>query len=675
MHESTGGAGPKETTVAPPHKTNHKLQLTAFLLLLLFTALAAPSASRADYREPVSDDQGVYLLATSGDLFWFRETVNAGSADIKAKLTNDIDLSESGSPSHWTPIGQYTDATPDGYAGSFDGGGFTVSGYIVASADAVSMDKDGNLAAGFFGLVGQSAEIRSLTVSADISGSAKFLCAGGIVGYNYGTITNCTHSGGEVSASGGSGNNAGGIAGYNVGTITSNANSVGEVSASGGSIYNYAGGIAGYNSGTITDNANGGEVSASGGTFNNAGGIAGYNSGNGTITNCTHSGGEVSASGSSSSNCAGGIAGLNFGMITNNAHSGGKVSADGGSGSNYAGGIAGGNDGGTITNNAHSGGAVSASGGSIYNYAGGIAGDNNSGKITNCANSSGMVTASGGSYSYTGGIAGHNTKNGVNISNSCWPAGNLEAVSSGDKGMDAVSADVVSLDAAAMQRVVTTVLPVERSLFVALGGSAPALISYPGTADDMTGYFSVSGDISVTSPEIADISDRWPCTVSGIKQGTTMVSFDIDLRATDFSSLGSGPQPVAASCVSVPHRFTVTVGEEIPVAEVSLDLTELTLNIGESKTLTATVKPDDATYKAVAWISSNPAVAAVDDTGKVTALSAGTTVITAKAGEKSATCTVTVVKQKSGGSSHGCAAGLGALSMLTLIPLWLRRKR
>ena len=580
MHESTGGAGPKETTVAPPHKTNHKLQLTAFLLLLLFTALAAPSASRADYREPVSDDQGVYLLATSGDLFWFRETVNAGSADIKAKLTNDIDLSESGSPSHWTPIGQYTDATPDGYAGSFDGGGFTVSGYIVTSADVVSADDSGNLAAGFFGLVGQSAEIRSLTVSADISGSAKFLCAGGIVGYNYGTITNCTHSGGEVSASG-----------------------------------------------------------------------------------------------SSSSNCAGGIAGLNFGMITNNAHSGGKVSADGGSGSNYAGGIAGGNDGGTITNNAHSGGAVSASGGSIYNYAGGIAGDNNSGKITNCANSSGMVTASGGSYSYTGGIAGHNTKNGVNISNSCWPAGNLEAVSSGDKGMDAVSADVVSLDAAAMQRVVTTVLPVERSLFVALGGSAPALISYPGTADDMTGYFSVSGDISVTSPEIADISDRWPCTVSGIKQGTTMVSFDIDLRATDFSSLGSGPQPVAASCVSVPHRFTVTVGEEIPVAEVSLDLTELTLNIGESKTLTATVKPDDATYKAVAWISSNPAVAAVDDTGKVTALSAGTTVITAKAGEKSATCTVTVVKQKSGGSSHGCAAGLGALSMLTLIPLWLRRKR
>ena len=87
------------------------------------------------------------------------------------------------------------------------------------------------------------------------------------------------------------------------------------------------------------------------------------------------------------------------------------------------------------------------------------------------------------------------------------------------------------------------------------------------------------------------------------------------------------------------------------------------------------MKPDDATDKAVTWTSADPAVAEVDDNGKVTALSAGTTVITAKADSKSATCTVTVAKQKRGGSSHGCAAGLGTLSMLTLIPLWLRRKK
>ena len=527
MHESTGGADIKVTAVAPPHKTNRKLQLAAFLLLLLFTALATPSAARAAITpvEPASDDRGVYLLSEPGHLLWFRDTVNGGSAKINAKLTKDIDLSEGGSFSHWTPIGQYTsgDRKDNGYAGRFDGGGFTLSGYIVASADAVSVDKDGSLAAGFFGLVGQSAEIRSLTVSADISGSAKFLCAGG-------------------------------IAGYNVGTITSNANSGGEVSASGGSIYNYAGGIAGYNGGTITDNANGGGVSASGGSFNNAGGIAGYNSG--TITNNIHSGGEVSVSSGSSSNCAGGIAGLNFGMITNNAHSGGDVSASGGYSNNYAGGIAGGNSGGTITNNAHSGGAV---------------------------------TASGGSYNYAGGIAGYNDLG--NISNSCWLAGDLEAVGGGDKGPDAVSSDVVFLDAAEMKKVVTTVLSVERTLSVEIGGSVPALISYPGRAEDMTNYLSVSGDIYVASPEIAGISGSWPCTVYGKKPGVTAVSFDIGLRATDFSDKDN-LKPLAKSCVTDPLYFTVTVAQP-----------------------------------------------------------------------------------KRGGSSHGCAAGLGALSMLTLIPLWLRRKR
>ena len=614
MHKSTGGVGTKITMTAPLHKANRRLQLAVFLLLLLFTALAAPSAARAAIApvEPASDDQGVYLLSEPGHLLWFRDTVNAGSADINAKLTNDIDLSEGGSPSHWTPIGQYIsgDRKDNGYAGSFDGGGFTVSGYIVAFADAVNTDDSGNQAAGFFGLVGPSAEIRGLTVvggvSVDISDSTKRI---------------------------------------------------------------HAGGIAGYNDGTITNNANSGGVSASGGSYNYAGGIVGYNDG-GKITNNAHSGGGVSASGGSD-NCAGGIAGLNFGTITNNVNNGGDISVYDGQ-YNRAGGIAGHNSYiGKITNNAHSGGNISASSDNTNN-AGGIAGYN-SGTITNNANNGGDVSASGGSENYNGGIVGYNDATKVNISNSCWPtSSDLEAVGGGKKGTDAVSTDVVSLDAAKMKKVVTTVLPVERTLSVEIGGSVPALISYPGTADDMTNYFSVSGDISVASPDIAGISGSWPCTVSGIKHGTTAVSFKINLKATDFSDKNN-LNPLAASCATDPLSFTVAVS--IPVTEVSLDVTELMLNIGESKKLTATVKPDDATYKAVAWISADPAVAVVDDTGKVTALSVGTTAITAKAGEKSATCKVTVAQPKRGGSSHGCAAGLGALSMLTLIPLWLRRKR
>ena len=80
---------------------------------------------------------------------------------------------------------------------------------------------------------------------------------------------------------------------------------------------------------------------------------------------------------------------------------------------------------------------------------------------------------------------------------------------------------------------------------------------------------------------------------------------------------------------------------EISVTGISLDKTELTLTVGGSETLTATVEPDSATDKTVTWTTSDAAVATVDN-GTVTAVSAGTATITAQAGEKSATCAVTV---------------------------------
>ena len=69
---------------------------------------------------------------------------------------------------------------------------------------------------------------------------------------------------------------------------------------------------------------------------------------------------------------------------------------------------------------------------------------------------------------------------------------------------------------------------------------------------------------------------------------------------------------------------------------------EATLTEGESLTLTATVAPEDATDKTVTWSSSDKGVATVDNNGKVTAVAAGTAIITAKAGDKEATCVVTV---------------------------------
>ena len=82
----------------------------------------------------------------------------------------------------------------------------------------------------------------------------------------------------------------------------------------------------------------------------------------------------------------------------------------------------------------------------------------------------------------------------------------------------------------------------------------------------------------------------------------------------------------------------------VNVTEVTLDKTELTLTEGETETLTATVRPDNADNKKVTWSSDKTDVATVDGTGKVTAVKAGEAVITVTTedGGKTATCRVTV---------------------------------
>lgn len=83
------------------------------------------------------------------------------------------------------------------------------------------------------------------------------------------------------------------------------------------------------------------------------------------------------------------------------------------------------------------------------------------------------------------------------------------------------------------------------------------------------------------------------------------------------------------------------------VAPVSITLsqTESTLTIGDSLTLTATVSPESATDKSVIWTSSNPDIATVDENGYVTAIAAGTVIITATTvNGLSSNCFVTVNK-------------------------------
>ena len=81
--------------------------------------------------------------------------------------------------------------------------------------------------------------------------------------------------------------------------------------------------------------------------------------------------------------------------------------------------------------------------------------------------------------------------------------------------------------------------------------------------------------------------------------------------------------------------------QEIPVQSVSLSAATLTLSEGESKTLTATVLPANATSRVVVW-SVSPAGFATVANGKVTGSKAGNCTVTATAGGKSASCAVTV---------------------------------
>lgn len=91
-------------------------------------------------------------------------------------------------------------------------------------------------------------------------------------------------------------------------------------------------------------------------------------------------------------------------------------------------------------------------------------------------------------------------------------------------------------------------------------------------------------------------------------------------------------------------KITVKVNP-VSVSKITLNRTSQSMSKGGKFTLTATVKPSNATDKTLTWTSSNPSVATVDKNGKVTALKNGTTTITCKsANGKTAKCTVTVRK-------------------------------
>ena len=139
-------------------------------------------------------NDGSYMVYNAKGLMNVAELVNGGKTDINITLTADIDLTGKG----WTPIGTDYD---NSYTGTFDGGGHTITGLTVTTNDKY---------AGLFGYLGNfnngAATVKNVVMEGiQITCNHRLGYAGGVAGYSWGTIENCSVSGsisGTVSVGG-----------------------------------------------------------------------------------------------------------------------------------------------------------------------------------------------------------------------------------------------------------------------------------------------------------------------------------------------------------------------------------------------------------------------------------------------------------------------------------------
>lgn len=102
-----------------------------------------------------------------------------------------------------------------------------------------------------------------------------------------------------------------------------------------------------------------------------------------------------------------------------------------------------------------------------------------------------------------------------------------------------------------------------------------------------------------------------------------------------------GTAVITATAGAVSRQCVITVEDSIPVENIELEVSEKTMEKGESFCLNATVTPTNTNSK-LRWSSSAPSIASVDSNGNVKALEAGVATITASADGVSASCTIMV---------------------------------
>jgi len=147
---------------------------------------------------------------------------------------------------------------------------------------------------------------------------------------------------------------------------------------------------------------------------------------------------------------------------------------------------------------------------------------------------------------------------------------------------------------------------------------------------------------TVAPPTASNTNVIWSSNVSNIASVSSdgVVTAHIAGASAVIIATAAGDPTLTAHC----NVTVLSAAATVAVTGVSLNKTTLSLAVGGTEKLAATIAPSNATNKGVTWTSGNTSVAAVASDGTVTGLSAGTADITVKTqdGNKTAACTVTV---------------------------------
>ena len=238
------------------------------------------------------ESNGSYTVTSADGLMNVAELVNGGKTDINITLDKNIDLTGKG----WTPIGTSFD---NSYKGTFDGGGHTITGLTVTTNDQF---------VGLFGYLNRAGMVKNVVMEGiQITSNHMFGCTGGVVGYSWGTIENCSVSG-SVSGT----DCVGGVVGSQKAGSIIGCSSSATVKGK-----HYVGGVAGEKWGTMTACYATGNVTLEIASQKNnfGGGVVGLNGGSRVLA--CYATGNVTSTGSSTGNVhIGGLFGDSYTTVT-----------------------------------------------------------------------------------------------------------------------------------------------------------------------------------------------------------------------------------------------------------------------------------------------------------------------------------------------------------------------